>query len=124
MRHQKAGSRMAVPLAQLELHQIRVERREGAIERAAQILHHPVACVGDTSTGIGVGKPGGKVRRQAIGVVNQLGAMRAVERAVYLGEIPDMRSVQNCARSLAASIGFCPPCLTSEPPMNTAGASR
>ena len=28
------------------------------------------------------------------------------------------------APSLIASIGFCPPCWTSEPPMNTTGARR
>src|SRR4029077_3701378 len=102
LRHQKAGSRMGGPLAQLELHQIRVEGCEGSVEPATQSLYNPVACFGHPSTGIGVVKPCGKVCRQAIAIVNQLGPMHAVERAVYFCEIPDMRSMHNCAAQLGS----------------------
>ena len=100
LRHQKDGSRIAGPLAQLELHQVRVERRHGAVERAAQILHHIVASVGDTGTAIGVSKPGGKIRGKAVDVVNQLGAMGVVERGINLSEIPNMRTVQDRSAQL------------------------
>src|SRR5262245_58094824 len=95
LRHQNAGSRMGGPLAQLELHQIGIERCECTIEGAAQVRYHDVRYFGDTRAGVGIDKPGGKVCGEAIGVVDQFSPMRTVESCINLAEIPYMRTMQD-----------------------------
>src|SRR5262245_30286858 len=95
-RHQKAGSRMASSLMKLQLHQIRVERRQRAIERAAERLDYSMSGMCDPCAGVGIAEPRGEMRDEAIRAGNRLRAVRVVERGVNFRKVPDVRAVQNC----------------------------
>jgi len=80
---------------QTELHQIGVERRNGALERAGQRLHGPKSGLRHVFSRLGILEPGADPHRQLAGVRNHLGAASGVERRIDLGEIPDMRAVND-----------------------------
>src|SRR5574338_1392453 len=101
-RHQKAGSRMASSLTKLQLHQVRVERRQRSIERAAERLDHGMSGIGNPCAGVGIAEPRGEMRDEAVGAGNWLRAVRVVERSVDLRKVPDVRAVQNCGAELCS----------------------
>ena len=80
---------------QPELHQIGLERRERALERAAEPLDGLARRTGDRRALLGVGEPARRCAPRAGRRRDQLGAARGVERVVDLGEIPDMRAMQD-----------------------------
>src|SRR5262245_53799932 len=86
LRHQNAGSRMMDPLAQLELHQIGIERCQSAVQRTTQVPHHNAGRLGHARTSIRVGQPGGEMGSQAIDAFDRFCAARTVERGVDLAE--------------------------------------
>ena len=115
---------MVRPLLQLELHEIRDQRRERTIQRSTQILYHVMCCrCDDPGTRIRVAQPCGQVSNKAVHAFNPLGTVDVVERGINLREIPDMWTVQNRFAQLGGLDGW-PPCLISEPPTNTTGARR
>src|SRR5512147_3294947 len=91
--HQKAGSRMASPLMELQLHQIGVERRQRPIERATEGLDYCMSGIGDPCAGIGVAEPRGEMRDKTVGAGNRLRAVGVVERGVDFRKVPDVRAM-------------------------------
>src|SRR5262245_19040611 len=91
---------MAGSLMNLQLHQIRVERRQRSIERSAERLDHRVPGVGDPRAGIGIAEPRCEMGDKAVGTGDRLRAVRVVERSVDLRKVPDVRAMQNCGTEL------------------------
>ena len=50
----------------LQLHEIRVERRQCAIKRAAQSFDHFMSSIRNPCAGIGIAEPGGEMRDKAV----------------------------------------------------------
>src|SRR5262249_12444953 len=94
-RHQKAGSRMSSPLMQLQLHQIRVERRQRALQRAAQVLHNAICRRNHAGTRVGVVQPCRQMRNEPVHAFYPFCAVNVVERGIDFREVPDMRTVQD-----------------------------
>ena len=128
-RRRPAATRMpahassASPL-QPELHQIGIERRERAVERAGQRLHRLERRSAATcSRALGILEPGADAHRQLAGVGHQLGAAGGVERRIDLA-----RNSRRAARAGWRRRAWPPRSdsarrgATSEPPMNTIGA--
>ncbi len=68
---------------------------QGAFKRAALRIHNCARGRGDPLAGARIGEQGGQSGGQTVGIGDRFGAMRVVERLVDLGEVPDMRPVQN-----------------------------
>ena len=107
-----------------QLHQIRIEGGECVLERAAELSNCHNGCIGHGFARRRLGEPAGEARRQGFLIGDAFGAVRGIERGIDLGEVPDVRAMNDRGASLMASIGFWPPWLASEPPMKTMGVSR
>ena len=123
-RHQNGGSRMAAASLQTDLHEIRIERGERPVKRAAEPFDGGARRAGDGGPLGGVGQQRADTNRQPSDVADLLGAARGIKRFVELGEIPDMRAVQHGGTKLDRLHRILSPWLASDPPMNTIGASR
>ncbi len=80
---------------QAKLHQIGVERLQGAFERAAERLDRRARGLGDAGAHVRLRQHGAESGGELARVGDQFGAMRVVERRVDIGKIPDMRAVQD-----------------------------
>src|SRR5947208_681231 len=82
-------------LASADVDQIRVERGERALERAAKLRNGPAPRLSDRTPFGRIDEQGPDAHRKLAGIADRLGPMRDVERGVDFGEIPDVRTVQN-----------------------------
>src|SRR5262245_66534506 len=93
--HQNDGSRMGLAVFEANLHEIRFERGECALESATE-RGHGLARGGDhCRAGARVLEPGARLQREPLRVAHLFGAMRYVERGIDLREVPNVRAVQN-----------------------------
>src|SRR4029077_17158678 len=96
-RHQNAGSRIAArsPALEAQLHQIGVERRDGVLKPATQ---HGDDLASGRCAALTAGcilQPRSDPDRQLAHVGHLLGAVDLVQGVIDLGEVPNVRTVQN-----------------------------
>ncbi len=94
-RYQKAGSRIGRPHFEPQLQQIRLERDQRAIERAAELLDHALGGVHRRLARRRIGQQLAELLHQRFLGVGLPGAAGAIERLVDIGEIEDVRTMND-----------------------------
>ena len=93
--HQKDGSRIGRPVFEPQLQEIGFERRDRAIERAAEPLDGFLAGVARRFAGSRDPSASRRCAGQIVDIRHFGGAARRIERGVDFREIRDMRTVQD-----------------------------
>src|SRR5262245_8983335 len=86
---------MTRPLLQLQLHQIRVERSERAIQRPAQSFHDAICSCHYAGTRVRVVQPRRQMRNEPVHAFYPFCAVNVVERGIDFREVPDMWTMQD-----------------------------
>src|SRR5262249_47188980 len=81
-RHQNDGASMRLPIFQAKLHQVGIDRRQGAIERPAERLDGLERRRGDRVAQARIGEQGADTRGELFGIVDLLGATGGIERRI------------------------------------------
>ena len=91
---------MAILAHHADLHEIGIQRRQRAIERAGKLRNGVARRRRHFLALGGIGQPGAHPHRQPPCVSDLLSAMRSIERSVDLGKVPHMRAVQDSSTEL------------------------
>src|SRR5271165_5336245 len=116
-RHQNDGSRIVVAAFETNLHEIRIERGKGAIERATQGLDSSARGSHDRRARARILQPGAHAYRKLAHIGYLLGPARLVQRGVDFGKVPDMWTVQDGGAELDRLNRILAP-MTCEPAAN------